>query len=260
MNKDLWQRLNLNKNKNCCFSNRKPQNLFTVVKHNSHLKVYLSMVTFLNIHTHDPKLDPKVQSVLSLSVGHDDLSPMENQPVAIGVHPWFINVEAIDVDLERVHDLAKLRQVKMIGECGLDKVKGAPFETQLVVFEKQMWLAKEFRKPLILHCVRAYDELLAMAKRIDPQVAMIIHGFNKSEQLGRQLMEHGFTLSFGKALLKEDSGAVAIVKGGENFLLETDDSEHTIQQIYDAAANIKKMTIDELKALIFANWKTLNLI
>ena len=107
---------------------------------------------------------------------------------------------------------------------------------------------------------RAYDDLLAMAKRVEPAVPMIIHGFNKSQQLGQQLMEHGFVLSFGKAILNENSGSAAIIRNSESFLLETDDSVHPIQEIYEAAAKLKNMTVDEMKALIFANWKTLNLI
>lgn len=185
---------------------------------------------------------------------------MQVQPVALGVHPWFIHKETIQQDLSSLSKLATADTVKMIGECGLDKVKGADFALQLEVFEQQLILAKRLKKPLILHCVRAYDELLALAKQIDPGVAMVVHGFNKNEQLGRQLVDHGFCLSVGRAILNVDSGAASIVRETENFLLETDDAEHSIQEIYEAASKIKKMSIDELKALIFANWKKINLI
>lgn len=219
------------------------------------------MLPYLNIHTHHPRLLPDVESVLSLSVGYDDLVHLNHHNVALGIHPWFINEETVDSDLIRLEEMASLPQVRMIGECGLDHLKGAPREVQLAVFERQLVLARSLKKPVILHCVKAYDELMAMQKRIDPQVPLVIHGFNKNEQLGRQLTGHGFQLSFGKAILNENSGAAALLKETNDFFLETDDDHDLhIEAIYAAAANLKNITVEELKALIFANWKGANLI
>ncbi|MDQ7948561.1 MAG: hydrolase TatD, partial [Pedobacter sp.] len=110
------------------------------------------------------------------------------------------------------------------------------------------------------HVVKAYDELIALRKKIEPNVPMVIHGYNKSEQLGHQLMAQGFSLSFGKAILNGNSGAAAILRASDQFFLETDDSDLHIEDIYRAAANLKNTTVDELKALIFGNWKSANLI
>jgi TatD DNase family protein len=89
---------------------------------------------------------------------------------------------------------------------------------------------------------------------------LVIHGFNKSKELGEQLMHQGFYLSFGKAILHGNAAAVELIQSTDEFFLETDDSEHSIQEIYKEAAKIKNCSVDELKALIFANWKKLNLI
>jgi TatD DNase family protein len=89
---------------------------------------------------------------------------------------------------------------------------------------------------------------------------MIIHGFNKNEQLGKQLLDKGFLLSFGIAALKENSGAAKLIQSTNNFFLETDDADVSIEEIYQAAAILKKCTVDELKARIFADWNKLNLI
>lgn len=218
------------------------------------------MIPYLNIHTHHYSQQQDVDTILSLSVGYDDLRPMHEANVALGIHPWFINEDTSDDDIRNLKEMAKNNRVRMIGECGLDKIKGAKFELQQTIFADQLRLAKELKKPVILHCVKAYDELMAMTKEIDPQVPMVIHGFNKSEQLGQQLMSHGFSLSFGKTILEEHSGAAALLRKSDVFFLETDDSETPIETVYAAAANLKNMTLDDLKALIFANWKNLNLI
>lgn len=89
---------------------------------------------------------------------------------------------------------------------------------------------------------------------------MIIHGFNKNEELGQQLLGKGFLLSFGLAALKGNSGAAKLIQSTNNFFLETDDADISIEEIYQAAAILKKCSIDELKARIFADWKKLNLI
>jgi TatD DNase family protein len=218
------------------------------------------MIPFLNIHTHRRLLLPEVESILSLSVGHDDLKSIADFSVALGIHPWFMEETNLVNDLKTLIQYAVQPKVKMIGECGLDSLKGASFEVQLKVFEVQLNLAKSLKKPVILHCVKAYDELIAVTKKINPMVPMILHGFNKSEQLGQQLLGQGFLLSFGKAILNANSGASFLLKNMDNFFLETDDAELDIEAIYTAAANLKNITVDELKALIFTNWNNLNLI
>ena len=217
------------------------------------------MVPFLNIHTHDSAVREFESNLLSLSVGHDDLTLMNNRPVALGIHPWFITEGTVNEDLSLLNELAGRSQVKMIGECGLDRLRGAPFELQLRIFEAQLRLAKRLNKPVLLHCVKAYDELIALHKKIKPQVPIVVHGFNKSEQLGKQLISQGFILSFGKVLLNENSGAALLVKKTSLFFLETDDSELPIAELYAATAKLKNVSMDELKALIFANWKSLSL-
>lgn len=218
------------------------------------------MIDYLNIHTHHQNIAHDSESILSLSVGYDDLKPVENQSVAIGIHPWFINLETLTQDLHKVENLANNKNVKMIGECGLDKLKGPDLDKQIKIFEAQLAIAKRAKKSVLIHCVKAYDELIASYKKVNPEVALVIHGFNKSKELGKQLMAQGFYLSFGKAILHQNSAIIELIKSTDEFFLETDDSEHSIHEIYLEAAKIKNCSVDELKALIFANWKKLDLL
>jgi len=215
---------------------------------------------FLDIHTHQTAQQLGTTCIQSLSLTNDIFLAMpKKKPISIGLHPWFATLDKLALQMKYLGVLAKQPNVKLIGECGLDKLKGEPIENQLVILERQIKLAEELNKPAILHCVKAFDELLALKKRLVVNIPMIIHGFNKNEELGKQLITNGFLLSFGAAVLRVNSGAAKLIAPLDYFFLETDDSEVSIQEIYEAVAEIKKCSVDELKALIFANWKKLNL-
>lgn len=221
----------------------------------------LSVMDFLDIHTHKVAQQTDVIGIQSLSLTSDIFLAMpKTKAITIGLHPWFAVLDKLEIQMRYMSVLANQPNVKMIGECGLDKIKGEQMENQIIILEAQIALAEKLNKPLILHCVKAFTELMEIKNRLKVQVPMIIHGFNKNETLGQQLLDKGFLLSFGTALLKENSGAAMLIKACDNFFLETDDSETSIKEIYQVAANLKNCTVDELKAVIFANWRKLNLI
>lgn len=182
------------------------------------------------------------------------------QEISVGLHPWFATMAHLEADYCRFVEMAKETKIKLIGECGLDRLKGEKLENQLIILRKQLNLANGLDKPVILHCVRCFDELMALKKEMKISVPLIVHGFNKKEELGRQLLDKGFYLSFGPAILNADSGAAAMLKHTEVFFLETDDGDRNIEEIYQAAANLKNCTVETLKALIFASWEKIKLI
>lgn len=182
------------------------------------------------------------------------------QERSVGLHPWYATMSNLEADYLRLEEIAQSTAVKLIGECGLDRLRGESLENQLIILKRQLNLAEALSKPVILHCVKYFDELMAVQAAMKLKVPLIIHGFNKHQELGRQLLSKGFNLSFGRALLNPGSGAAALLPALDLFFLETDDADVDIQEIYQAAANLKKCTVEELKALIFANWKKIKLI
>jgi len=215
----------------------------------------------LDIHTHQPIPKTDVQSILSLSLTEGDVYPLtQTRAISAGLHPWFAKLEKLDAQMENLYQKAKQYNVKMIGECGLDRLRGESLENQVLILERQIALAEELNKPIILHCVKCFAELIEIKERLKVKVPMIIHGFTKNEELGQQLKAKGFLLSFGTAILREDSSAAKLVRDDDHFFLETDNSETPIQEIYKVAANLKKCSVDELKARIFADWGKLNLL
>jgi TatD DNase family protein len=213
---------------------------------------------FLDIHTHKAATQPGIISVQSLSLTSDIFLAMpKTKPISVGLHPWFAKIDQLELQMKYLTVVSNQTNVKLIGECGLDRLRGENLENQLLILEKQIELAEKINKPLILHCVKCFAELIAIKDRLKVKVPMVIHGFNKNEALGQQLLDKGFLLSFGIAALKENSGAAKLIKSTERFFLETDDADVSIEEIYQTAAILKKCTVDELKARIFADWNNL---
>lgn len=216
---------------------------------------------FLDLHTHKTALQNGVSSIQSLSLTSDlFLAKPKTKPISVGLHPWYAVLDKLELQMKYLSVLASQANVKLIGECGLDKLRGEKLENQIIILEAQIRLAEKLNKPLILHCVKAFSELIEIRNRLKVAVPMIIHGFNKNEVLGQQLLDKGFLLSFGTEILKENSGAAKLLQQTDTFFLETDDSEMPIKEIYNTAAKLKNRTVDEIKARIFTNWNKLNLL
>ena len=177
---------------------------------------------------------------------------------SLGIHPWFIENQDIQAAFKTLNNYRNNPRLLAIGECGLDKCIDTPMTVQREVFDYQIELAEQWEKPLIIHCVRAFNELIQIKKLKKPALPWIIHGFNHPPQLAKQLLQHNCYLSFGKALLFTESKAAEALKltPPDRFFLETDDATDVpISAIYSAAAKITGLTIDDLSQQIFSNFK-----
>ena len=175
---------------------------------------------YYNLHTHKFTNNPDVFELVNQYPWEFN----ENIPsYSIGIHPWFIDENRLSTDLQIIEEKLKLSECLALGECGLDKRIDVPMQLQIEVFEKQIALAEKYQKPLVLHLVAAFDELIEIKKRLNISVPIIIHGFSKSEQLAKQLINNGFYLSFGKYLLR-NSEMETVFKSipNDKFFLETD--------------------------------------
>lgn len=209
---------------------------------------------YYNLHTHKFTSNPSVLELVNQYPWEFDAAiPF----YSIGIHPWYINEERLGNDLEIIATKLQLKECLALGECGLDKRIDVRMTLQIAVFEKQIALAELYQKPLVLHLVAAFDELIEIKNRLQITVPIIIHGFSKNEQVAKQLIANGFYLSFGKYLLcnpelKEVFQAVP----NDKFFLETDTIEETLAEVYALAANYKGMTLDEMQLQVKANWES----
>ena len=180
---------------------------------------------------------------------------------SIGIHPWYIKEERLESDLKTIAGKLQLEQCMALGECGLDKRIDVPISLQIEVFEKQIALAEQYQKPLVLHLVAAFDELIEIKKRLKISVPIIIHGFSKNKQVAKQLIDNGLYLSFGKYLLQSRSFGTELKEvfqavPNDKFFLETDTIEETLEEVYSLAADYKGMTLVEMQTQVQQNWNS----
>lgn len=176
---------------------------------------------------------------------------------SIGIHPLFINQDRLESDFEILEEKVSLPECLAIGECGLDKRSETAFEIQLDVLEKQLLLAEKHQKPVVIHCVHAFQELVELKNKLKITTPILIHGFSKKEQLAKQLLDNGFYLSFGKNLLRNpELETVFVNTPNHRFFLETDMIEEGIHEVYALAAKYKKITVTELQQIISNNFNT----
>lgn len=152
---------------------------------------------------------------------------------SVGIHPWYIDREETERQFSLFRRWIGLPRVVAVGEAGLDKLAAVPFGLQEKVFRYQAAVAEEIRKPLIIHCVKAWGEILALHKNLSPRMPWVIHGFRGNPVLASQLLERGFYLSvsdrFNPGMF---SGALL-----PRLFLETDDREADIKAVYRQAAS-----------------------
>ena len=207
---------------------------------------------FFNLHTHKFTNQPDVLELVNQYPWEfDGTIPF----YSIGIHPWFIVEERLESDFEILESKLQEPSCLAIGECGLDKRIEVTMELQQLVFEKQLLLAQKYQKPVVIHCVAAFQELIEIIKKLNITVPILIHGFSKSEQLAKQLLDNGFYISFGKyLLLNPELELVFKNMPNDRFFLETDTVEEGIEAVYGLAAKYKKMTIEEMQKQVNKNF------
>lgn len=214
----------------------------------------LAKEKYINAHTHT-KGNEDTLSVINLYP--QDINQIEKgKYYSVGIHPWYIPEEGAGKLLEAVEGIARSEEVVAIGECGLDKFSTVPMDLQLYVFEKQVEIAEKVGKPLIIHCVRAYNELVQIKNHTYSMVEWIVHGFNSNLKVADMLIRHEMYFTFGKALLNPESNASKVLPQLEDdlYLLETDDSKVPIQDVYEQATQLVDMDMDILKLSMLTNF------
>ena len=207
---------------------------------------------FFNLHTHKSTIQPNVLEIVNQYPQEFDATIPY---YSIGIHPWFIIKEQIEADLAIIESKLQETNCLAVGECGLDKRTDIPMELQQMVFEKQLLLAQKYQKPVVIHCVAAFQEVIALKKKLNISVPMLIHGFSKNSQVAKQLLDAGFYISFGKYLLLNTELEVVFKSVPNNrFFLETDTVEEGIEAVYNLAAKYKGISVKEMQEMVNNNF------
>ena len=207
------------------------------------------MRPYINIHTHHIS---KANDVFLFNnrFGFDEPF-FSGKYFSVGVHPWDVELVG-DLEKQNLKELVLHENCLAIGECGLDTLCEANYEIQKHIFKQQLELALSLKKPVIIHIVKAYEELQLMCKPYLHQIPIIIHGFTKSNEMAEQLIHQGFYLSVSSSFLNNhDVGKLPLDK----IFLETDSKQQlSIIEVYDLASEKLSLDLESLKEKIYNNF------
>lgn len=212
---------------------------------------------YIDIHTHGAT---PVHGLFSVEVlmAHEERIPEKTPGLAFtyGIHPWYLDESNHNRLLASVIKTAADVLVIAVGEAGFDKIKGPSMDLQRKTFEEQVIIAEELKKPVVIHCVRAWDELLRAHKRLHPKLPWLVHGFRGNKDLAMQLISKGMYISFWfEFILKPESSELVRSLPKDRIFLETDGAEVDIRDIYNKVSGDLGLELNGLKKLILDNFK-----
>lgn len=203
------------------------------------------MTPIIDIHTHHLDADGAL-----ISVAPQDFDPQPGKWYSVGFHPWHAIEKLNDEDFELLERCARHRQVLAIGETGMDRTRGAELDIQAAVFVRHLQLAHDLGKPVVTHCVRAAQDILAARSRAHlDDVPLIIHGMRSNAHVARTLLDGGCYLSFGSRFNPEAVNATP----PDRLLIETDEAPVTILEVANLVAQASHLTTGQVISQASAN-------
>ena len=212
---------------------------------------------FIDIHTHLSRPEKDTVTVRNLLPGQEFAAFTGRNFYSVGLHPWHLKSKDENNEmLVQMEDALEFDHVIFIGECGPDRAIDINFPEQMRVFEAQAFMAEEFQKPLIIHCVKAYNDVIGLYNKIHPTVPWILHGYSGNIQTTKQLAERNILFSFGEILFKQEAKAIESFQflPPEMIFFETDEFEGDVEKMYKQGAELKGMDAEVLKKNIWENF------
>jgi len=203
-----------------------------------------------------------------------------NIKCSFGLHPYFVAENEPDICESAMDQLAKiLNQGVALGETGLDfreqYIQGDSEDRQIVYFENQLQLAQSFKKPIVLHVVRAHNEALRILWMWKDQLTCsgMVHAFNSSFEVAKQYIDYGLMISIGGAVTypKNSNLAEAVKKIPLEYLLIESDSPDqkplnwpdqfnqptSVLNVAASIAHLKGLTTEDVLKTTTENFKRL---
>lgn len=165
---------------------------------------------------------------------------------SVGIHPWNA-LRASMSDIRAVKALAVDPRVVAIGETGLDSIHAGcqkDMEAQTELLDYHIFLSEYLCKPLLLHIVRRYPDIIRLKNRLRSVQPWVIHGFRGKPELADELVRAGFYLSYGERF----NPASVAVTPPDRLLVETDESSLPVGIVARRLGVIPKVTLPALCA------------
>ena len=214
---------------------------------------------YIDIHNHGGSPAPGIFCIENL-MAHEERTPDSGSGMTFsyGIHPWHLDPKTYDKHLSRVRTYSGHENTVALGEAGFDRLRGPAFSFQERAFEEQVAISEEKNKCLFIHCVKGWEELFSVHRRLKPGKPWIIHGFRGKKELARQLISRGMYLSFWfDFIVRPESSGLVKALPVDRMFLETDGSGADIKEIYNKVSDDLNIGTDMLKEQIYNNFMKL---
>jgi TatD DNase family protein len=250
-------------------------------------------LTDTHVHLHFPQYDSDRREVIErairsgvgrfLNIGTDledsrkAIAIAEEYPqvyAAVGYHPHETKTACLE-DLTALEKLLAHPKVVAIGEVGLDYFhEHSPRDIQTKLLQTFLGWYEKYRKPIIIHCRDAYEDLLNILKgHTQASYRGVLHCYSSDAPTMKKYLDLGFSVAFGGALTyKKNDGlreACALCPK-DRLLLETDGPYLAPQlkrgtrneplymiETAECAAKLHGLSVEEIAELTTANAKRL---
>ena len=195
-------------------------------------------MNILDFHTHRSDATAAL-----ISVDPRQFDPQPGLCYSVGFHPWDTMEVITPADFTLLEQCACHPQVLAIGETGIDSLRGADLETQEALFVRQLQLAHDTGRPVVVHSVRTAQQILDARNRAKlTTVPLAIHGFRGNEHVARTLLDAGCYLSFGARF----NPAALPITPLDRLLIETDDAPVNIHDVATLVAQTLHLPTDTI--------------
>lgn len=221
----------------------------------------MNSLPIIDIHTHN--FTPQAEVIIH----NPDLIVLTECPqdhpqqvfTSVGFHPWHLENRYSEKEWLAFERLSAGKEVLAIGEAGLDKIKGAEWPLQLEAFQRQVDWASQVEKVIIVHNVRASEEVWHVLNSRKTNLTAIMHAFRRNKKVAQRFLDLGHYISIGHPLLFDQNlQEVLNYIPRDRFFLETDgfDGVH-IMDLYKKAAEVLQTDIETVSLQLLENFKTL---
>lgn len=198
------------------------------------------MIDIIDIHTHNARASRAL-----ISVDPRQFAPEPGKWYSLGYHPWHGAEWLTQDDFALLEQHALHPQVLAIGETGMDRLRGAALDVQASTFVRHLQLAARLGKPVIVHNVRATQDILSCRHRAGlDDVVLIIHGMRGNAHVARSLLDGGCYLSYGPHF----NPAALLATPLDRLLIETDDASASIGEVASLVATTLHLTPSQVLA------------
>jgi TatD DNase family protein len=208
----------------------------------------------IDLHTHQPETEPNSIRIYNLILRDSDPHAYPESFFSVGIHPWYIpkEIDAVFLQLDR---LASLPECLAIGECGIDRKGTQTLKIQEDIFRRHIDIAISRDKPLVIHAVKSYGDLIRIKKEYKRLTPWILHGFSGNEIQLRELIRNDFYFSISMPGLRGSVPAETLIKIPlERLFLETDDGKSRLSEVYEKVSQLLGSTEDKLVKQIHLNF------